>query len=301
MYYYWAYGLTIQSSVLFPELFPMEETGTTDVELVIGDVQDTIAGDTGFRSSHLMISSSEYLLHVKDIASYYVQEGSKLIIQPTEGADWESIRLFCLSNAFAALLHQRNQIPLHCSAFIDQGELVLIMGESGAGKSTTLAAMINKGFIPFSDDVCVPVISEANDELYLYSSYPMMKYWIDTYDKVDIGGGIKDRKIRPDQEKYGVYFHDRFSRTPMKVKRVVLIEKDTSATEVTTRTIQGIELFQRLERNAYRGEYIGFSGLQKEHFTVFSRIANTAKTMLISRPTDENSIATVAEMILHNL
>ena len=301
MYYYWAYGLTIRSSLLFPELFPMEETGTTEVELVIDVVPDTIAGETGFRSSHLMISSSEYLLHVNGIASYYVQEGNKLVIQPTEGADWESIRLFCLSNAFAALLHQRNLIPLHCSAFIDQGELVLIMGESGAGKSTTLAAMINKGFIPFSDDVCVPVISEANDELYLYSSYPMMKYWIDTYDKVDIAGGLKDRKIRPDQEKYGVYFHDRFSRTPMKVKRVVLIERDASLTEVSVRSIQGIELFQRLERNAYRGEYIGFSGLQKEHFTLFSLIANTTKTMLISRPADENSIAAVAEIIVRDL
>ena len=301
MYYYWAYGLTIRSSVLFPELFPIDETGVTDVELVIGDVPDTISGETGFRSSHLMISSSEYLLHVKGIASYYVSSGSRIIIKPLDSADWESIRLFCLSNAFAALLHQRNQIPLHCSAFIDQDELVLIMGESGAGKSTTLAAMINKGYIPFSDDVCVPVISETNDELYLYSSYPMMKYWLDTYAKVDIAGGLKDRKIRPDQEKYGVYFHDRFSRTPMKVKRVVLIEKDSSVTEVDTRAIQGIELFQRLERNAYRGEYIGFSGLQKEHFTVFSRIANTTKTMLISRPADENSIAAVAEIIVRDL
>ena len=301
MYYYWAYGLTIQSSVLFPELFPIEETGTTDVELVIADVPDTIAGETGFRSSHLMISSSEYLLHVNHIASYYVSSGSRIIIKPLDSADWVSIRLFCLSNAFAALLHQRNQIPLHCSAFIDQDELVLIMGESGAGKSTTLAAMINKGYIPFSDDVCVPVISDSNEELYLYSSYPMMKYWLDTYDKVDIAGGLKDRKIRPDQEKYGVYFHDRFSRTPMKVKRVVLIEKDSSVSEVATRAIQGIELFQRLERNAYRGEYIGFSGLQKEHFTLFSLIANTTKTMLISRPADENSIAAVAEIIVRDL
>jgi hypothetical protein len=87
----------------------------------------------------------------------------------------------------------------------------------------------------------------------------------------------------------------------MKVKHVVLIEKDFSSHTVSSRIIQGIELFQRLERNAYRGEYIGFSGLQKEHFMLFSRIANTAKTILISRPADENSIVLVAEMILRDL
>jgi len=301
MYYYWAYGLTIQSDISFPELYSIEETMTPDIKLVISDVPSTIDGEQGFRSTNIMISSVEYLLHVKQIASYYVKDGLRVVIQPVEGADWESIRLFCLSNAFAAVLHQRNQIPLHCSAFIDQGELVLIMGDSGAGKSTTLAAMMNKGFMPFSDDVCVPIMHDGEDELFLYSSYPMMKYWLDTYDKVDIGGGVKDRKIRPDVEKYGVYFHDRFIRTPMKVKRVVLIEKDASVTEVSVRIIQGVELFQRLERNAYRVEYIGFSGLQKEHFMLFSRIANTAKTILISRPADEDSIESVAEMILWDL
>ena len=43
-------------------------------------------------------------------------------------------------------------------------------------------------------------------------------------------------------------------------------------------------MIQKLERNAYRGEYLGYQGLQKEHFKIFAALANSAKAYLIKRP-----------------
>jgi energy-coupling factor transporter ATP-binding protein EcfA2 len=301
MYNYWAYGLNIQSEIQFPELFETSECKNPDAILLLGLVPNSIEGELGFRSEDIMISPNSYLLHVKGVASYFVSGGKQIEIEKDPAGDLDSVRLFCLSNAFAALLHQRNLIPLHCSAFIDKGELVLIMGDSGAGKSTTLAAMMNQGYQPFSDDVCVPFFKEGSEELYLYSSYPMMKYWGDTYQIVDIGGGAKDRQIRPDIDKYGVYFHDQFIVEAMKVKLVLLIEKEENIKAVSSKMIGGIDLFQRLERNAYRGEYLGFSGLQKEHFKLFTSIAKSTKTFLISRPSLDNSVEGIVSTILELL
>lgn len=301
MYNYWAYGLNIQSEIQFPELFETSEYKDPDAILLLGSVSKTLEGDLGFRSENIMISPTSYLLHVKGVASYFVSDGNQIVIEKDPASDWDSLRLFCLSNAFAALLHQRNLIPLHCSAFVDKGELVLIMGDSGAGKSTSLAGMINKGYKPFSDDVCVPFFKEESDELYLYSSYPMMKYWGDTYQIVDIGGGTKNRQIRADIDKYGVYFHEQFIVEAMRVKLVLLIEKDDKINVVSVKIIGGVDLFQRLERNAYRGEYLGFSGLQKEHFELFTTIAKSIKTFLISRPSLDNSVEGVVSKILELL
>jgi energy-coupling factor transporter ATP-binding protein EcfA2 len=297
MYYYWAFGLNIHAEIPFPELYEVAAFDEPDAILSLGKVPLTIHGELGFRSESIMISPKEYLLHVKDVASYYVQEGKSIVIEKNEESDWDSVRLFCLSNAFAALLQQRNLIPLHCSAFLDKDELVLIMGDSGAGKSTTLAGMINRGYQPFSDDVCVSFFKEGSNELFMCSSYPMMKYWGDTFEKVDIRGGIKDRKIRPDMDKFGVYFHERFMTGIKKVKLVVLIEKDATIEFVSVKKISGIDLFQRLERNAYRGEYLGFAGLKKEHFKLFTAIANSTKTVLVSRPSNENSIEELLNLI----
>jgi energy-coupling factor transporter ATP-binding protein EcfA2 len=301
MYYYWAYGLNISTEIPFPELFEVEAFPEPDAILVCGEVPKFIHGENGLRSEHIMISPTEYLLHVTDVASYYVKQGKNIVVERKGQSDWDSVRLFCLSNAFAALLQQRNQIPLHCSAFLDNGELVLIMGDSGAGKSTTLAAILNRGYMPFSDDVCVPMLKGVNKELFMCSSYPMMKYWGDTFEKVQINDGQKDRKIRPDMDKFGVYFHEKFITDFKKVKLVVMIEKNLGADSVSSKKLEGIDLFKRLERNAYRGEYLGFTGLQKEHFMLFTCIANTTKTMLISRPISENSIDEVIEAILNEL
>lgn len=297
MYYYWAYGLNIHAEIPFPELYEVAAFDEPDAVLICGKVPQKIEGEFGFRSESIMIFPKEYLLHVKDVASYYVQEGKRIVIEKSEDADWDSVRLFCLSNAFAALLQQRNLIPLHCSAFLADDELVLMMGDSGAGKSTTLAGMINRGFQPFSDDVCVPFFKDGSNELFMYSSYPMMKYWGDTFEKVDIGGGKKDRKIRPDMDKFGVYFHERFITGMKKVKLVVLIEKHSTLTSVSVKNLGGIDLFQRLERNAYRGEYLGFAGLKKEHFNLFTCIANSAKAVLISRPSNQNSVEQLLDAI----
>ncbi len=299
MYYYWAYGLTIASGIEFPELFPIAYTETVDVTLEYGVVPPKIEASTGYASDSISISPIEYLLHVQKVASYYVSDGKKIVIQSLEDADDTSIRLFCLSNAFAALLHQRGSIPLHCSAFIDQEQLVLIMGDSGAGKSTTLAAMVQAGYTPFSDDVCVPLWEKEQKRLNMVSSYPMMKYWGDTFKLINLGES--DRKIRPEIDKYGVYFHDQFILDPMPVKMVIILEKDPVAEGVVVKKLTGVDLFQRLERNAYRGEYLGYSGLQKEHFKLFAGIANATKAFLIKRPGVGDSILGMQKTILELL
>jgi energy-coupling factor transporter ATP-binding protein EcfA2 len=234
------------------------------------------------------------------VASYFVQDGKTIFIEAHENADQESIRLFCLSNAFAAALHQRRTIPLHCSAILDKGELVLVFGVSGAGKSTTIASLLQRGYKPFSDDVCVPVVHNDSNEIRLFSSYPMMKFWKET---LDFNGlGLKaDRKIRPDMEKYGIYFHEDFLTLSLKPKLIVVLKKDDNIEVPLIESIGGIKLFQLLEENAYRGEYLGFSDLKKEHFMLFTQLATQARCFVLKRPASGNFVQEVAGKIINLL
>ena len=225
VYTYWAYGLKVGSQIPFPELFSIEEDGPMDLDIVFGDIPLIEKTDAGFHSADYDITPDAYRITIKDVASYHVSEGKRIIISADPNADQDSIRLFCLSNAFAAALHQRKTIPLHCSAILDKGELVLVFGASGAGKSTTKAALLQKGYRPFSDDVCVPEFHAATNEIRLFSSYPMMKFWKETLDLT--GYSLKvDRKIRPDIEKYGMYYHDDFMTASFKPKLIIVLEKD---------------------------------------------------------------------------
>lgn len=53
------------------------------------------------------------------------------------------------------LLHRRGLLCLHGAALHIHGRTIALLGESGAGKSTTSAALITRGAIPLSDDLVV--------------------------------------------------------------------------------------------------------------------------------------------------
>lgn len=299
-YTYWAYGLKVGSQLPFPELLPLQNDDPCDLTVAWGSIPVIEKTPNGFHSETYDITPTRYRITIKDVASYFVQEGKRIIISADPNADQDSIRLFCLSNAFAAALHQRKTIPIHCAALIDKGQLVLVLGDSGAGKSTTMASLVQKGLKPFSDDVCVPFQDPETGRISLFSSYPMMKFWKETLDLVGLNSKV-DRKIRPDMEKYGIYFHQSFLTEALNPKLIILLEKTDEVSTPILAPISGIELFTKLESNAYRGEYLGFSDLKKEHFMLFTQLANQSACYLLKRPLTGNFVNEVAQKIINLL
>lgn len=271
----------------FPELVPYHPDVSCSVTVKLGKVPQVKTHPEGFHYPNIEITPDQYRLTIDGVAQYYVAFGNEIIIEPVEGVSSDLIRLYCLSNAFAALLHQRRIIPLHCAAAVKDDRLVMIFGESGAGKSTTLAGLIKKGFLPFSDDVCVPG-KNIDGEWTFCSSYPMMKFWKSTMEMESLE--LKsDRRIRADMEKYGVYFHDTFSCEFKKPGTIFFLKKSDQVEVPIISCISGIQLFQELDKNAYRGEYLGASSMKKEHFSFFTELANQVTCFTITRPASKQS------------
>lgn len=301
MFYYWAYGLTIHSEMYFPELMPIDYIDSADVSLHFGQVSIHDDEVVEKANRNVFINNYTFKLVVQGVATYWAEKGTKIIIEKVEDIDESIVRLFCLSNVFAAILNQRKIFPLHAAALTIKNHLVLICGRSGAGKSTLLASLLSKRFKIFSDDVCVPFIASSG-EVHMHSSYPLMKFWKDTLYHFPLLGE-PNIQLRPDFDKYGFYFHSDFETKPLMPSLVFFLEKSSEATEVVCKEIKGMELFQKLESNVYRGEYLGGLDVKQSHFDLFTCLANQIKGYVIKRPEEINTIVELcsrAEEIIRN-
>lgn len=76
-------------------------------------------------------------------------------------------------SVFTLALAMRGVWSLHASAAIHQGNLIVILGESGEGKSTLAAYLDESGWQRAADDI-LPVVS-GEDGLMAYPHYPQLK------------------------------------------------------------------------------------------------------------------------------
>lgn len=296
-YQYWGFGLNIESEIEFPELLPTT-FNKADVVISIGATPSKLDGENVVHKVRMSASPKEYLLDLLNVARYYAAHGNKIVIEPYTNADNSSIRLFLLSNAMAAILHQQNKIPFHASGIITEKGLVLFTGRSGAGKSTTACGLMDLGYKLFTDDVCVLSHNEQTGKIEAVSSYPMMKLWENTIDQY-APQKVKSHKLRPHLAKYGFFEHDQFTTESLPVTQVCILKPDSLVDEYASRSLTAVKAFNELQQNTYRRGQVDMMNLRQHHFGIISRLTQQATITEILRPQRKNNISDFILYIQH--
>ena len=176
MYYYNIFGLNFASELELSMLILVSKPDTIDVNIRFGEVPDELedAVDTrvlfSSKPGHFLLRFRTYPL------KYYVTNGNLVTIQNDDFEDWEFIRLFLLTASLGAIFHQRNSIPLHASGVLIDGGAVLFSGNSGAGKSTTAAALRAKGYTLVADDLSI-IHKNESGKMVVEPGVPFVKLW----------------------------------------------------------------------------------------------------------------------------
>jgi hypothetical protein len=290
VHHYWAFGLHITSEILFPEFLPVS-AGVADLEIFEGNTPAVLEGSGIVQRQNLSISPTEYLLHVPGVAEYYSAFGKKIIINPAQGADMNSIRLFMLSNAMAAILYQQHKIPFHASGVFTKDGLVLFTGNSGAGKSTTAYGLMQQGYQLFTDDVCVLTFNPITKNIEATASYPMMKLWEDTAERFPGTSFSKDHLLRPHASKYGVFQHEKFITESLPVKKIFSLKADDNLDSFEYNEVDNLTAFNILQQNTYRRSHVTFMQLQRLHFTLITQLVMQVKVLELTRPSTSIDVA----------
>ena len=137
-----------------------------------------------FTCENFQVNQQEFGLNIEGVGRFYARDGKEVEFAPTPGADPDWVDIYLNGQVLVALLHQRRIINFHASSFIHDGRGVMILGETGAGKSslTVSFALAGAGFL--SDDL-TPVIFKRSKP-YIWPLYRDIKLRENTVAQLDI-------------------------------------------------------------------------------------------------------------------
>lgn len=170
-FHYRLHGLLVSSDFRLDEADPCAP-GEPDVLVRRAAVPSAAPPDSGFRAYCVTLAGEH--IEFKGIGRFRIAGGARIDFDPDPQFDLRLMALPLLGPVFALLLHRRGLHVLHGSAVEIGGEAHVFLGDKGAGKSTTAAALLGAGFRLICDDV-VALERTAEGGMAIHPAFPAMK------------------------------------------------------------------------------------------------------------------------------
>ena len=277
MYSYCAYGLGISSELSLPEL--SAKSCKIDIEIKYGKLHHifnhSLNEETIFWSNEF-----ETYLYFKNVGSFFVSQQREIIVDPIHGADERLLRLYLLGKVLGALLHQRGLLVLHGGVLAMYGGAIAFLGDSGSGKSTTIAFLRKKAHSIVADDL---VVIDSNGSVpIVYPGFPQIKLWPDAAESLGYSADelpyTSSRKT-----KRAANFASGFSLDPIPLRRIYILDKGI---RIKIKPIGTHESMISLVRYSYpmRSLYAGLN--LSSHFLQCIKVTKSVPICRLIRPFD---------------
>ncbi len=273
---YSAYGLSVESEVLFPELTPSE--GAPQVVVRHGKISLDGACPSG---SFGRADGDGCLIHLEGVGSFFIRGGKEIIVGPTDETSGETLREFLLGLCFSIILHQRGMLALHSSSIQTPRGAVLFMGQTGCGKSTLLGAFLKRGYRMMADDV-TGISLGVDQRPQVLPGYPQTRLRDDSAGKLAMtsrgwgrSGPISISTACPPPSS--------LPPNPLPCSRSTCWNLGSEDT-IEIEDLRNSEKFDVLVGNTYRKVVVDGLGLRPSHFRLAVAAANAAVVRRVRRP-----------------
>ncbi|MEL6531142.1 MAG: hypothetical protein AAFQ27_14360, partial [Pseudomonadota bacterium] len=275
-----------------PELLLAAPDGEADIEIAEGCVPDLAEKDPNHIRAYVEGEPGELRLDIPGKLRMRIANGSRITYSRYPGVEDRELRLFLLGSGMGALLMQRGHMVVHGNAIVldAMDGAAICVGDSGAGKSTTAIAMMQRGFPILADDVC-PI---TTDGLAL-SGMPRAKLWQSTADNLRIDTSSLEQ-LRADDAKFNLPLGSAHCPQGRKARAFfALVPEEVETVSVTP--LSGTASFLALRNNIYRADYLRPLGLEAEYLKQVATLAAETPFFRISRPANGFDIDAVLDAI----
>ena len=226
----------------------------------------------------------EVLLDTSSLGRFLLRNGEEIVIDLAPSSDDENVRAYLLGAVFGALCHQRGITPLHASAIDVADGCVAFVGASGAGKSTTIAALAQRGHEIIADDECFLQLG-TNGDVQAWPGIGRIRLRKDVMAALGFDSPGIERVMRG-CNKYFVPV--RPPRNPIQsrpLRRVYQLHRAPSGVAEINR-LRGAAAVESLIQNVYPPGLAARLGYQSHVLTVCAAVARDVPVFRLSRPRD---------------
>lgn len=277
-----AFGLTWSMPFDFPPFTPIDDSAAgspADVEVVETDVPRPSA-DANWAGPLRAVEGPVVTFGMPDAARMRITDGNRIAFQRHPGCTDEALRLLLMGPGSALVLHQRGVLPLHGSGIVTDRGAVLLVGHSGAGKSTTLGAFMDRGYPVLCDDLAA-VDLDADGRAVVFPGTRVLKVWADS--AASLGwptDGLP--RVRTELNKYMVPV-SRQSADPVPLVAVYQMTTHNDADVEFVRRERAAK-FNALLDHTWQKMTVKRMGLHGRHFEHVVAVANQVPVTQVRRP-----------------
>jgi hypothetical protein len=308
--HYRAYGITLSSSIAFPELTPIPACRVRlTFRLGSGriDSQDWVDGTPSIHSDGgpwltVARQGRAYRLRFGESADLVIMQDGRTVVGYRRGrTTLATIRHLFLDSALPMLLSHRGRTVLHGSAVVCGGAAVALIGPGGAGKSTLAASFSADGCPVIADDAVV--LRQREGVVITTPAYAGLRIWPDAL--TVLGGAQRRLKASDASRKRRIGLGDpgfAFQNRPAPLRRVYILDSPPNRRSKTIR----IEALSRREGIIELIKYSYAMDLNDRRHLVnrLDRLLRDCAPLELRRlryPRDLSALPNVQAAILHDL
>lgn len=292
MFSYCIYSIRLKSNRAIPELSLLQNSASAELEVLFGQIPSdlgkaeedaTLWHVSQELDEHDQPSRVIYELQNGDFFRLRYADGTEFVLNRQCNQVWatwpESLTLedtviYLLGPVLGLLLYLRGITCLHASAVEIDGAAVAMVGDSGAGKSTTAAAFAHLGYRVLSDDVVT--LNEQGNAFIVHPAYPYIRLWPSS---VELLYGKPDALplLTPTWDKHCLHLIDRghkFSAEPLPLAAIYLLgDRSSSLSAPYVEAVTPNESLINLVANTYANRVLDKQGRARE-FELLGRLLN---------------------------
>lgn len=290
---YRSYGLVIDSDFELSGLpavrGPVEPSQV--LTIVRAHVDDPAIAD---REPMVFVNrGGEQLLAWAMVGAFRIPSDDLIEVDPNPDVADSLVALPLLGAVLATLLHRRGLMVFHASAVAVNGAAVALLGDKGAGKSTTAGALIAGGHSLIADDIVALDYSGGPDVL---PALGQLKLWDDSGGRLREAGITRLGRLHDKVDKAHYALTDRVSSEPVPLGRLYVLGRSPTP---GVRSFAPAEALSLLLRHSYMARFgdAGFGSAVANYFRRASGFVKEGRVRLLEVPDSLDAIDQIPALV----